>query len=124
MTDGHSSSVGQSEIVIPADVFEMAAESMGAFFEPISRVDRNTSARDFLDLARSYKRAAIIERYTRLDGAKVLEVGSGFGTNLAVWLTHFRVDAYGVEPGAGKVSMKATQPLASFWSRMELTLSA
>jgi SAM-dependent methyltransferase len=99
VTEGHSSSTGQPEIVVPADVFEAAAGSMGAFFEPISKVDRETSARDFLDLSKSYKRAAIIERYTRLEGAKVLEVGSGFGTNLAVWLTHFHVDAYGVEPG-------------------------
>jgi SAM-dependent methyltransferase len=29
----------------------------------------------------------------------LLEVGSGFGTNLAVWIRQFNVDAYGVEPG-------------------------
>lgn len=93
------STTGQPEIVVPEGVFEAAAESIGAYFEPISRVDRKTSAKDFLDLSKSIKRAAIIERYTRLEGAKLLEVGSGFGTNLAVWLKHFQVDAYGVEPG-------------------------
>ena len=99
MTEAPASGTGQPEIVVPPEVFETAAESMGAFFEPISKVDRHTSARDFLDLSKSFKRAGIIERYTRLEGAKVLEVGSGFGTNLAVWLKHFHVDAYGVEPG-------------------------
>jgi SAM-dependent methyltransferase len=99
VNEAPASSTGQPEIVVPADVFETAAESIGAYFEPISRVDRKTCARDFLDLSKSFKRAAIIQRYTRLEGAKVLEVGSGFGTNLAVWLKHFQVDAYGVEPG-------------------------
>jgi hypothetical protein len=37
-----ASSTSLPEIVVPADAFEIAAESMGAFFEPISRVDRHT----------------------------------------------------------------------------------
>jgi len=28
----------------------------------------------------------------------VLEIGSGFGTNLAIWVREFGVDGYGVEP--------------------------
>jgi ubiquinone/menaquinone biosynthesis C-methylase UbiE len=96
---GTPPSTSRPEIVVPAKIFETVAESMGAFFEPISRVDRKTSSRDFLDLAKSYKRAEILKRYTSLDSKKLLEVGSGYGTNLAVWLRHFNVDAYGVEPG-------------------------
>ena len=99
MTEAPASSTGQPEIVSPADVFETAADSMGAFVEPISKVDRHTGARDFPDLSKSFKRAAVVERRTRLEGAKVVEAGSGFGTNLAVWLKHRHVDAYGVEPG-------------------------
>ena len=99
MTEAPASSTGQPEIVVPPEVFETAAESIGAFFEPISRIGREAAARDFLELSKSFKRVAIIERYTRFRGARVLEVGSGFGTNLAVWLKHFDVDAYGVEPG-------------------------
>jgi SAM-dependent methyltransferase len=90
---------GQPEIIVPADIFETTADSMGAFFEPISKIDRHASARDFLDLSKSYKRAGIIERYAPLRSAKLLEVGSGFGTNLAVWIRQFNVDAYGIEPG-------------------------
>jgi SAM-dependent methyltransferase len=99
VTETSTSSACQPEIVVPSEIFEVAAESMGKFFEPISKVDRVASARDFLDLSKSFKRAEIIKRYTRLESAKLLEVGSGFGTNLAVWLRHFKVDAYGVEPG-------------------------
>jgi SAM-dependent methyltransferase len=99
VTEAPASSASQQEIVVPPEIFGIAAESMGRFFEPISKIDRLTSARDFLDLSKSFKRAEIINRYTRLESAKLLEVGSGFGTNLAVWLRHFHVDGYGVEPG-------------------------
>jgi SAM-dependent methyltransferase len=34
-----------------------------------------------------------------LRSKKVLEVGSGFGTNLAEWIMRFGIDGYGVEPG-------------------------
>ena len=94
-----SSTKEQPEIVVPEEVFEIATDSIGAYFEPISKIDRETIARDFLDLSKPVKRAAIIERYAPLQHAKLLEVGSGFGTNLAVWLKRFEVDAYGVEPG-------------------------
>jgi len=39
--------MGQPEIVIPADVFETASESIGAFFEPISKVARETKRAGF-----------------------------------------------------------------------------
>ncbi|HMF75229.1 MAG TPA: methyltransferase domain-containing protein [Bryobacteraceae bacterium] len=99
VTEAPLSNAGQPEIIVPADVFQTAVQSIGSFFEPISKIDRITSTRDFLDLSKAFKRAAILERYTLLKGAKVLEVGSGFGTNLAVWLRYFQVDGYGVEPG-------------------------
>jgi ubiquinone/menaquinone biosynthesis C-methylase UbiE len=95
----NSASAPASTIIVPDDVVEIAAQSIGAFFEPISLTDRYTCARDFLDLARASKRAAILQRYTPIESKKLLEVGSGFGTNLAVWIKCFNVDGYGTEPG-------------------------
>jgi len=95
----NSASMTVSEIVVPAEVLTIAADSIGAFFEPICKIDRHTNARDFLDLSKAQKRAGILQRYTSLESRKLLEVGSGFGTNMAVWIRHFNVDAYGVEPG-------------------------
>jgi SAM-dependent methyltransferase len=89
--DGH-------EVLIPDSVFVCARDTMGAFFEPISKVDRTAAARDFLDLGKSRKRAEILARYALLHGKKLLEIGSGFGTNLAVWITEYGIDGYGVEP--------------------------
>jgi SAM-dependent methyltransferase len=92
-------SAGNSTIIVPEVVFEIATESIGAFFEPICGIDRHTNVRDFLDVPRASKRAGILQRYTSLDSKKLLEVGSGFGTNLAVWINCFNVDGYGTEPG-------------------------
>jgi len=86
-------------IIIPPEVKQSALESIGAFFEPISGVNRDANISDFLDTSKSFKRVEMIRRYTPIEGQKVLEVGSGFGTNLAVWIKHFNVDGYGVEPG-------------------------
>jgi len=91
--------VTTDEIILPDEVMDLAAESVGAFFEPICKVDRRSGAKDFLDLSKSFKRAALLEKFEGLRGKKLLEVGSGFGANLAVWIRHFAVDAYGVEPG-------------------------
>jgi ubiquinone/menaquinone biosynthesis C-methylase UbiE len=88
-----------ADILVPQEVVEIAAQSIGTFFEPICKVDRYANAADFLELSKSFKRAVLLRRYTELAGKKVLEVGSGFGTNLAVWIRHFDADAYGVEPG-------------------------
>jgi SAM-dependent methyltransferase len=85
-------------VTVPAEVYEIAVESIGTFFEPISKVDRRLIAADFLDLSRPHKRAREIERYTSLTGKKMLEIGSGFGTNLAVFIAEFGVDGYAVEP--------------------------
>jgi hypothetical protein len=57
------------------------------------------NARAFLDTARSMVRARITARYVALAGSRMLEIRSGFGTNIAVWQKTLDVDAYGVEPG-------------------------
>jgi ubiquinone/menaquinone biosynthesis C-methylase UbiE len=87
-------------IVIPSEVVEMARRSIGVFFERISKADPETNIQDFLDASKAFKRAEILEKYVPLRSKKVLEIGSGFGTNLAVWMKHLRVDGYGVEPGS------------------------
>ena len=87
-------------IVIPPEVVETARRSLGTLFASLTKGDGAGGADDFLDTARAFKRAHILERYAALRGKKLLEVGSGFGTNLAVWIRHFAVDGYGIEPGS------------------------
>jgi|SRR5579884_553277 len=94
-----SRSASAAGIIIPADVIEAARRTIGVYFAPISKADPEANIKDFLDLSKSLKRAEIVQRYTPLCGKKLLEVGSGFGTNLAVWINHFDVDGYGIEPG-------------------------
>lgn len=85
---------------IPDDVVKIATERLGAFFQHVSGIDKQTLAGDFLDTTKSTKRAGILQRYMTLRSTRVLEVGCGFGTNLATWIKQFDVDGYGVEPGS------------------------
>jgi SAM-dependent methyltransferase len=86
-------------VTIPDEVARIATERLGAFFELVNGIDKNALAADFLDSTKSQKRAEILDRYVPLRSKKVLEVGSGFGTNLADWIKRFGIDGYGVEPG-------------------------
>lgn len=111
-----ASTTESPEVIVPAEVEEIALQSIGAFFEPISLARPQQSARDFLDLSKADKRIAILQRFCNLEGKRVLEVGSGFGTNLAVWLKRYRLDAYGAEP--------ATQGFDQGYRASRLLLSA
>ena len=91
---------GVQTLTIPDRVVEIARETLGRYFAPISGMRADDNACDFLDPSRSLVRARVAERYVRLKGTKMLEVGSGFGTNVAVWQKYMEVDAYGVEPGS------------------------
>ena len=85
-------------IVVPDSVRELAENSIGIFFEGISKASPKAIVDDHLDLAKSVKRAKLLERYTPLNNKKLLEIGSGFGTNLAMWIKSYQVDGYGTEP--------------------------
>jgi len=94
----NSAGVGDAELHVPAEVFDIAADSMGAYFEPIAKVDRRRLAADFLDLARCIKRTQELDEYVPIRGKKLLDIGSGYGTNLATCIAVFGADGYGVEP--------------------------
>lgn len=85
-------------VQVPAEVFDIAVESIGAFFEPIAKADRKTLASDFLDLSKCFKRTGELNREVPLRGRKLLDIGSGYGTNLATCIADFGADGYGVEP--------------------------
>jgi len=68
------------------------------FFEPITRMDRRTIASDFIDLSRCIKRTRELEQHMSIRGKKLLDIGSGYGTNLATCIADFGADGYGVEP--------------------------
>src|SRR5262245_15758996 len=93
-------SVTQSLVAVPQTVHAQAMNAHGAFFEQLSKVDRRILADDHLDLTKATNRGRLLERYVALRGKKVLEIGAGFGTNLAVWIKEFEIDGYGVEPAS------------------------
>ncbi len=87
-------------IVVPDSVRDMAEQSVGMFFEGVSKTSRDTNARDHLDTLKSAKRAERLEVFTPLRGKKLLEIGAGYGINLATWMKHHALDGYGTERDA------------------------
>ena len=85
-------------VLIPPDVLKITTDNLGSYSEAISGTDRSIAAADHLDCNKSVKRAEMLQQHTDLKSKKLLEIGSGFGTNLAVWIKDFDVDGYGIEP--------------------------
>src|SRR5579863_10020663 len=93
----NSTATSAGLIRIPDQVFDLAARS-NEFFHGINGDSPEMHARDCLDIARAVKHAELVQRFAPLAGARTLEVGSGFGANLAVWIKAFGADGYGIEP--------------------------
>lgn len=90
--------MNSSSVVIPQSVWDTARDSVGVFHERLSGCDPQTSADDQLDLAKAVAHAESLQKLTEIEAKRLLEIGSGFGTNLAVMIKDFGVDGYGVEP--------------------------
>ena len=78
----------------------MAENSVGIFFEGVTKTSREANARDHLDVVRPIKKGQLLEKFTPMQGKKLLEIGSGYGTNLAVWTKIYDLDSYGTERDA------------------------
>ena len=84
-------------IIVPDSVRELAEQSVGIFFESVMGTPRDANARDHLDVFRPLTKGEILESFTPLHGKKLLEIGSGFGTNLATWIKKYDLDGHGTE---------------------------
>jgi SAM-dependent methyltransferase len=87
-------------IIVPDSVRELAEKTVGVFFENVTRMPAAVSARDHLGLEKALKKGQILENYTPLRGKKLLEIGSGYGANLAMWIKAYDLDGYGTERDA------------------------
>ena len=88
------------QCIIPDEIFERVVSDFSKFSLSKNLKDIKVAAKDHLNIEKSFKRAEILKRYTALEGEKVLEVGSGCGTNMLAWMKNFGTDHYGVEPGS------------------------
>jgi len=103
MTDAEPNTVARDVpaeelCVVPPSVVDRVERGMGTFFQPISGIDPRVAAVDMLDARKALRHFEVLKRYVDPTGKKVLDLGSGYGTNLIVWSKHFGVDMTGVEP--------------------------
>jgi len=85
------------EIVVPAHVVAMAAtqdKSLGL----VNYTEETTRAQDFVNPENALKRIRTLQRFTEIQGKRVLEIGSGFGISLALLDNCFGAEAWGIEP--------------------------
>jgi SAM-dependent methyltransferase len=103
----------QPLIVVPESVMAMGERSVGNFFSNINGMSGGAAARDHLDVQRPFKKAEILETYTSMQGKRLLEIGCGFGVNLATWIKKYDLDGYGTEQDAEgfESSFKVSQAL-------------
>lgn len=88
----------KSSVIVPQSVHDAARDSIGEFFAGLSGYDPETTAEDQLDVDKALTRVEALRKLAPIDGKKLLEIGSGYGTNLAVFVKDFGIDGYGVEP--------------------------
>ena len=82
-----------------AEVTHHRAEAL----EGVVRVDPAKLARDYLDLNRAAELFGRLQPYLSADGARLLEIGSGFGTLVSYAGKWGGVEAFGVEPNPTSV---------------------
>ena len=83
---------------ISEEIYRTVNAGIGRFFADISRIDSEKITGDMLDPEKADCQADVLQRFTSLRGKKVLEVGSGLGNNIGVWIRKYTVDGYGIEP--------------------------
>lgn len=86
-------------INIPPRVYDLVKESLGQYFSKISLMKPDDLTKDMLNPAKMIHNKQMLSKYVNLEGKKILEVGSGYGTNLVTWIKCFGLDVTGVEPG-------------------------
>ena len=85
-------------IEIPQDVVDRVAAGYGQSMTRLNKIAPLVLAQDILNPEKSVKRHQILSRFVDPRGKRILEVGSGYGTNLIVWVKNFGLDVTGVEP--------------------------
>jgi len=104
-------------IIVPDSVKELAERSVGVFFEGVNNMPRAVAARDHLDLQRPIRAGRLLKNFTPLNGMRLLEIGSGFGINLATWIKQYELDGMALR-GTQKDSAALSKLPVSFLSQM------
>jgi SAM-dependent methyltransferase len=103
------------KLIVPAAIYDAIVATQGDYFGPLSKTAPAKIAEDVVSQDKTERQAAILERYAKLQDARVLEVGAGLGANTVCWIKQHGADMLGIEPvGAGfDDSFKLARALAS-----------
>lgn len=86
---------------ISKEIYEEVRKSYGNYFSGISGISPEKLTADALSLEKPDEQVELLKKfYPSIEGAKLLEVGSGFGNFLLIARGKYKIDAYGVEPSS------------------------
>jgi len=86
--------------LINDEIIEAVKNTQGVFFNKISHVEIKNILSNILSFEKPFYQKEILSKYTPIENRKILEIGSGLGINLLVWIKAFKADGYGIEPAA------------------------
>jgi ubiquinone/menaquinone biosynthesis C-methylase UbiE len=91
-----------NSVRIDENIYKKVSETYSVFFSKLCGVDNKKITKDVLSTSKVYDQVKIIERFfgESIEGKKILEIGSGYGLFVAVGVSDFKSDVYGVEPSA------------------------
>ena len=83
---------------IPKGVLELAESNLSEFFKNVRPGSPVTAVKDFLDQEKFLNQISIMRNYFDPTGKKFLEIGSGYGINLALMIKNYSINGFGIEP--------------------------
>jgi SAM-dependent methyltransferase len=86
------------EIIVPDSVYEIAYKNLGLGFTDTRPGNPLETVEDFLSQKKFIVQVKTLMNYIDPSKLSYLEIGSGYGINLALMIHNFGVDGFGVEP--------------------------
>jgi ubiquinone/menaquinone biosynthesis C-methylase UbiE len=87
---------------IATDVYHEVCSTYGAYYEQLSHVPADKLTHDVLSSAKVHEQVSLIERYfgRSIRGARILEIGAGYGLFIGITNLQYGADTFGIEPGS------------------------
>ncbi len=89
-------------LYISTDVYHEVLGTYGAYYEQLSHVPADKLTQDVLSSTKVHEQISLIEQYLgrSIRGARILEIGAGYGLFVGITTLQYGADTFGVEPGS------------------------
>jgi len=93
--------------IIDFETYNRVLTCLAPVIKENSRVDVIKTTNDLLNPDKALSQAKLLSLFVNMHGKRFLEIGSGLGVNLIVWMKKFGMDGYGMEPQVDEFASSA-----------------